>query len=168
MRRALVLLMLAGLAVVACTDDRRSDAATELAPVEIADQEGAVCGMLVRDQSAPRAQVIHRDGERAFVCSIGDLLAYLEAPSPHGSPAKVFVEVMDPAEDPWDSHPGAHPWVAAEDGVYVVGAKRRQIMGAPVLVYRDRASAAQVVDGSTARVLDYPQLARWWRDEQAQ
>ena len=30
--------------------------------VALADQEDEVCGMLVREQSAPRGQVVHRDG----------------------------------------------------------------------------------------------------------
>jgi nitrous oxide reductase accessory protein NosL len=157
----------AGVWLVGCSDAPQTQGTDALQPAAITDQEGAVCGMIVRDQSAPRGQVIHRDGERAFLCSIGDLLAYLEAPSPHGDPASVLVEVMDPSEDPSQHHPGAHPWIPARDGVYVVGIRRRQIMGPPVLVYQDQASAEQVVAGTEARVLDYPELLRWWQDQQS-
>jgi nitrous oxide reductase accessory protein NosL len=160
--KLLALALLAG----GCGDAPGTGGSIGLQPAKITDQEGAVCGMIVRDQSAPRGQVIHRDGERAFLCSIGDLLAYLEAPSPHGDPASVLVEVMDPSEDPWETHVGAHPWIPARDGVYVVGVRRRQIMGPPVLVYRDRASAERVIAGTDGRVLDYPELVGWWRDHQ--
>jgi nitrous oxide reductase accessory protein NosL len=138
----------------------------DLEPVAIADQEGAVCGMLVREQSAPRAQIVHRDGERAFVCSIGDLLAYLAAPSPHGAPARVLVEALHPRQNPAESHPGAHPWIQAEDGVYVVGIAREQIMGAPVLIYRDLASASQVIAGTSAKILTWEELGPWWEQQQ--
>lgn len=156
-------LALAASLAMGCTPEDASDRAGAFEPVEIADQEDAVCGMLVRDQSAPRAQVIHRDGERSFLCSIGDLLVYLEAPSPHGAPSKVLVESMDPSEDPSQSHTGPHPWILAEDGVYVVGIERRGIMGAPVLVYRSREAARQVTEGTTARVLDFEELQHWWK-----
>jgi len=141
-------------------------AAVDLDPVAISDQAGAVCGMLIREQSAPRAQVVHRDGERAFVCSIGDLLAYLAAPSPHGAPARVLVEVMHPRQNPAEAHTDAHPWIPAEDGVYVVGIQREQIMGAPVLIYRDRAAASQVVAGTSAKILSWAELGPWWERRQ--
>ena len=102
MMRRFVLLaaVIAALApsITGCGPSDDEAGSVSLAPVEIADQAGAVCGMLVRDQSAPRAQVIHADGERSFLCSIGDLLVYLDAPSPHGDPLEVLVEVMEPDE----------------------------------------------------------------------
>lgn len=159
-------IVVASLALASCRDASEAGGSEALEAGAIDDHEGAVCGMIVRDQSAPRGQVIHRDGERAFLCSIGDLLAYLEAPSPHGNPASILVEVMDPSEDPSVPHTGDHPWIAARDGVYVVGIPRRQIMGPPVLIYRDRASAERVIAGTDALVLDYPELVRWWRDQQ--
>ncbi len=161
MRRTVLVLGLA-ISLASCTPEDSAQEATTLEPLAISDHEGAVCGMLVRDQSAPRGQVVHRDGERAFLCSIGDLLIYLEAPSPHGKPSQVLVEVMEPEEDPRESHTGPHPWIPAEEGVYVVGIERSGIMGAPVLVYRSRADAERVTLGTTARILDYEALRRWW------
>ncbi len=70
---------------------------------------------------------------------------------------------MDPGEDPIQSHTGSHPWIPAEQGVYVVGIERRGIMGAPVLVYRNRADAEQVTEGTRARILDFGQLKLWWK-----
>jgi len=148
--------------MVGCAEDDSVREAVDLAPIAISDQEGAVCGMLVREQSAPRSQVIHRDGERSFVCSIGDLLAYLAAPSPHGAPARVLVEVLEPSQHPAESHTGPHSWIAAGEGVYVVGIERPRIMGPPVLIYRDRNAAEQVVAGTPAKILNWDELGAWW------
>jgi len=164
-RGAVFLACLAAL-VLACEPEPGKDVVIDPSPQAISNQEGAVCGMLVRDQSAPRAQLLHRDGERAFLCSIGDLLAYLEVPSPHGAPVAIQVEVMDPAEDPLLSHPDPHPWVAAEEAVYVVGVARERIMGRPVMVYRDVADAQRAAAGASARMLDFTELKRWWAEEQ--
>lgn len=147
---------------LACSDAETVPGSGPLTAEEIDRHEGAVCGMLVRGQSAPRAQVVHRDGERAFVCSIGDLLAYLAAPSPHGAPKGVFVEVMAPDEDPTEAHLGPHPWIRAEQAVFVVGVKRRGIMGPPVLVYRTPADAQRVAQQSDAEILDFESLKAWY------
>lgn len=136
------------------------------APAPIADQEGAVCGMVVRDQSAPRAQVVHRDGTRAFLCSIGDLLAYLQVPSPHGAAEAVLVEVMAADEDPLEAHTGPHPWLPAAQAVFLVGIERRGIMGEPVLVYRDLETAARVARGTSAQALDFAALRSWWMERE--
>lgn len=154
--------------VIGC-DVRDEDAASVAhAPVSIDDQEGAVCGMLVRDQSAPRAQVVHRDGERAFLCSVADMMVHLGAPSPHGSAQAVFIEVMKPGEDPLASHTGEHPWVPAEEATYVVGVERHGIMGEPVLAYESVGAARAVAaDHPGARVLTFDELVTWWRSRDA-
>jgi nitrous oxide reductase accessory protein NosL len=165
--RAWMLVLASAVSLTAsCGSDDSAPALVDLEPVAITDQEGAVCGMLIREQSAPRAQVVHRDGEHAFLCGVGDLLAYLDAPSPHGAPMGVLVEVMHPGQQPSDSHTGAHPWIPAEQGVYVVGIERQQIMGPPVLVYRDRAAAEQVAVDPSAKILTWDELRPWWKSQQ--
>lgn len=137
------------------------------APAPLADQAGAVCGMIVRDQPAPRAQVVHRDGQRAWLCSLGDLLVHLAAPSPHGRPEAVFVEVMAPDADPAARNAGRHPWLPASEASYVVGVSRPGVMGPPVLSYRERTGAERVAARHEgARVLDYDGLQQWWADRQ--
>lgn len=134
----------------------------------LTDQEGAVCGMLVRAQSAPRSQIVHRDGSRFFFCSLGDMLVHLGAPSPHGRAEAIFVEAMLPEEDPLQSHTGDHPWVPAEDATYVVGVARQGIMGEPVLAYATRGEAeAAMLEHGGAQLLDLPGLREWWTAEQA-
>lgn len=133
--------------------------------IALGDQEGAVCGMLVREQSAPRGQVVHRDGTRFFFCSLGDMLVHLSAPSPHGRSEAIFVEVMQPEEDPMQSHTEEHPWVPADDATYVVGIERQRIMGKPVLAYANRNEAERAMLGHNgARMLDLDGLRKWWKE----
>lgn len=136
--------------------------------VALADQEDEVCGMLVREQTAPRAQVVHVDGSRFFFCSLGDMLVHMSAPSPNGRAEAVFVEVMTAGQDPMQSHTGVHPWVRAESAVYVVGIERQRIMGAPVLAYANEAEAIRAMQGHAgARKLDSSGLRDWWKAKQA-
>jgi len=85
----------AGLALVSCGATNEGDIEVSHEAVALDDQEDEVCGMLVREQSAPRSQVVHRDGSRFFFCSLSDLLVHLDAPSPHGRADVTFVEVLD-------------------------------------------------------------------------
>lgn len=147
----------------ACSDGERGASTVERAPARLDDQECSVCGMLVRDQPAPRAQLVHHDDTRAFACSIGDLLVHLSAPSPHGRADDVWVEVLAPDDRPAERATDAHRWVRAGEAWYVVGIERGGVMGAPVLAYATRSpaeSAARSHDG--ARVLDWPGLEAWW------
>lgn len=150
-----------------CGGEARQGGDPALEPVAIQDQEGAVCGMLLAEQTAPRGQVVHRDGERAFLCSISDLLAYLDAPSPHGKAVKVLVEVMDASQDPSVAHKGPHPWLDAGEAVYVVGIERSGVMGEPVLIYHDAAAAEAVTAGTSARILDFDALRARWAERQS-
>lgn len=135
--------------------------------VAIADQAGAVCGMYVAEQPAPRAQVVHRDGTRLFLCSIGDLLVHLSVPSPHGAARRIFVEVLEPTEDPEAPATGAHRWQDATTVRYVIGVPRPGVMGLPVLTYADRASAEDIAKRYPgAEVLDWPGLERRWQERE--
>ncbi len=169
MNRIVPILFLAMLAQwgLACDSTEAPLSRAEIGPEAIANQEDAVCGMLVREQSAPRAQVSHRDGTRAFFCSVADLLAYLEAPSPHGTVLRTYLEVMEPDESPTRSHTRAHPWSEAGQASFVVGLKRPSIMGPPVMVYRDPDAAALAQGGNpNTRILDFDGLRDWWRHRQ--
>jgi copper chaperone NosL len=151
--------------LLACEAPEQLEAARTLEPEALADQEGGVCGMLVRDQPAPRAQVVHRDGSRFFFCSLGDLMVHRTSPSPHGRVVEVFVEVMEPQEDPALGHTAPHPWAAASEAFYVVGVERTGIMGRPVLAYADRAVADTVASRYPgARVMDFAGLEVWWHE----
>jgi nitrous oxide reductase accessory protein NosL len=163
LRCASVAVLFLAVSLLGCGPADDGDAEAAQIPIVLGDQEDAVCGMLVREQSAPRSQVVHSDGSRFFFCSIGDMLVHLGAPSPHGRTKSIFVEVMKPDEDPSQSHTGPHPWVPAEAAVYVVGIERRGIMGEPVLTYATTNDAEQVVARHTgAQILDSGGLREWW------
>lgn len=129
--------------------------------------EGAVCGMVVSEQPAPRAQVVHRDGTRLFLCGIGDLLVHLEAPSPHGDPIEIYVEAIEVDEDPREIDVSEHEWIRAEDASYRLGDERPHlIMGEPVMVYRDRSTAESAISHGPTRILAFGELQAWWRGGQ--
>ena len=97
--------------------------------------ECGACGMVVREQPAPRGQVIRRDGTREYFCSVGDMVQHLASPSPHGRARSVFVETLPPdIQLPGHAtHP--HLWREAKQSHFVLGVERAGIMGPPVLVF---------------------------------
>ena len=103
------------------------EAAVTAAPLTV--EECSACGMVVAEQPAPRVQVVHRDGERMFLCSVGDSVHHLADGSRHGAAKGVFVEVLDPAADPTVTDPTKRPWRDATKSSFVVGVKRQGVMG---------------------------------------
>ena len=118
------------------------------------------CGMVVRDQPAPRGQVIHRDGTRAFFCSISDLLLYMETPSPHGKIQQSFVEVMDRAANPNVLDNGELDWLPTETAGYVLGFPRKGIMGLPVLVFENDQIAKEAAETHGGEAMSFAQLQK--------
>lgn len=156
------------LALLGCSPSEDRNTGHSHEAVALADQEDEVCGMLVREQSAPRGQIVHRDGSRFFFCSVGDMLVHLGAASPHGRAVAVFVEVLGPGEDPMQSQTEEHPWVLAEDAIYVVGIERPGIMGEPVLAYAEQSAAELAIQGHRgAQMLDMAGLRAWWKAVEA-
>ncbi len=132
------------------------EAAQTAQPIGVA--ECAACGMVVREQPAPRGQLIHRDGHRAHFCSIGDMVQYMRAPSPHGKVRAAFVELLDPAAPPRLTSSEPRPWTRAESAHYVVGTHREGIMGPPVLTYSTAESAGEVARRHAGRTQDWSAL----------
>ena len=120
-------------------------------PDPIGYDECVVCGMVVSEQPPPRGQAIHRDGTHAFACSLGDLRAFLQAPSPLGPPVAVYVEALG---DDLDAQ-GPLPWVAAASATYVSGVDRPLVMGVPLLSYADRAAAERAAATHGGTVHDW-------------
>jgi nitrous oxide reductase accessory protein NosL len=144
-----------------------AERAGQVGAMSLAGAEGAVCGMVVSEQPAPRAQVVHRDGTHLYLCGIADLLLHLEARSPHGEPVEIYVEVMEPDEDPREILFAEHEWVRAENATSRIGDERpRLIMGEPVMVYRDRPTAERAVAHGPTTILDFDELRAWWRNRQ--
>jgi len=150
------------LATSSCDRGAKTDApraAVSAAPIGLA--ECAACGMVVREQPAPRGQAVHRDGTRVFLCSLGDLAQYLRSPSPHGDVTDVFVEVLSASSDPTRSDVSEHAWVRAADAVYVIGVERKGIMGRPVLAYRSRADAEKAVARAGGEIRGFEEMRSW-------
>ena len=142
----------------ACSRSDQQAAAVELVPQDIGDASCELCGMVVSEQPAPRAQVVHRDGHRSMLCSVAELPAYLDAPSVHGKPSAVFVEVLPADVDPSATNNSAHVWKAAEGLSYVIGGPMRPVMGESVLVFANLTDAQLQAVAFDGRVLDFEGL----------
>jgi copper chaperone NosL len=131
--------------LLACqqTEDAASISTT---PEPIGQAECAVCGMTVAEQPAPRGQLIWRDGTRAHFCSLGELRATVQGPSPHGEPVAVYVETLPADFDPATPSTAPLAWSAAEQAWYLFGAERPGVMGMPVLSYASEAEARQAAE----------------------
>ncbi len=145
-----------------CDDEAKSGAAAgsaSAAPIGMA--ECAACKMVVHEQPAPRGQVVHRDGTREHLCSIGDMVQYLQAPSPHGSATSIFVEALEGDFDPAKSDTKPRPWIPAESASYVIGVKRERIMGPAVLSYKERAQAEAAAKKHGGKLATWPELSKY-------
>ncbi len=146
----IILLCWALAALVGCDDDAPEATAAAAEAVSFEHHECAACGMIVRDQPAPRGQLVHRDGTRVFFCAISDLVTYVGAPSPHGEPSAIWVETLEADATPDRLTTDEQRWSTAQDASFVVGDFSRPVMGRPVLTFADRsigASAASRLDG---------------------
>ncbi len=142
------------------TKEATPEAAAAVVAAPIGDATCATCGMVVRQQPAPRGQLEHRDGTRLYFCSLSDLAQYLAAPSPRGKPVAVFVETLDPQVAPAVTSDEARPWTTTDRAAFVLGPDRAGIMGQPVLAYSTRAEAEEVARAHGGRVLDWPAVQR--------
>lgn len=155
----LMAMLLSAALLPACKEEKSETstaAAGSAAPIGLA--ECAACKMVVREQPAPRAQVIHRDGTRAHLCSIGDLVQYLQAPSPHGKPSAIWVEGLEAEFDPTASDTKERSFIEATSAHYVVGVKRERIMGPAVLAYASAEVAKSAAAKHGGTVNDWQQL----------
>lgn len=128
------------LALAGCGGDGPA-AAVDVGPADLTDAMCAVCGMVVAEQPAPRGQAVYRDGTHLHTCSLGDLRALVQAPSPRGAPVAVYVEDLGPSFDPAANDTAERAWVSVEAAWFVFGAERPLVMGLPVLSYGDEAAA---------------------------
>ncbi len=117
--------------------------------------ECGACGMVVREQPAPRSQLVYHDGTRVFFCSVGDLVQYMRSPSPHGSVDRIYVEALDPAADPRKPSTALRPWVDAQSAAFVLGVERGHIMGVPVLAYASKTAALRVAKRYGGQLADW-------------
>jgi len=150
-----------------CTGEGKPLEAGSLAAQPLGSHECAACGMIVSEQPAPRAQLVHRDGTRSFLCSVGDLLAYADAPSPSGAPVAIHVETLDPAQDAVRTDTGERPWHAAEQTRFVVGVAREGVMGEPYVTFVEQGDAERVAGQHPgAEVMGWKDVNARWKARQ--
>lgn len=135
-----VALVALGIALSGCKSSSANHAHDNVAK-DFDVHECAACGMIIREQPAPRAQVMHKDGTRQFFCSVSDMVTYLSAPTPNGRVVGSWVETMDSVAAPLVFDTKKLPWIPASTAGYVTGIDKKRIMGTPVLVYSDIAGA---------------------------
>ena len=147
------------LAQVACQPEQTSTDSDETATATNTDTGTcAACGMVMREQPAPRGQVVHRDGTRAFLCSIDDLVQYLDIPSPAGKPTRIYAEVMPDEHDSKDMNQAWQPWFDVAELFFVTGIERGAVMGDPVMTYRARAAAEKAAEKWGGSLVTFEQL----------
>ncbi len=118
----------------------------------------AACGMVVREQPAPRGQVLHRDGSREFLCSIDDLTHYLEVPSPKGKPVAVYAELMPDGHQTTDLDTTWKHWAEVADLIFVTGIDRDGVMGEPALTYRTKDAAEKAAEKFAGKIMNFDEL----------
>ena len=134
------------------------EAAPAVQPADPELSSCTLCGMVVREQPIPRAQIVHRDGTRIHLCAASELGTYLAAPSPHGKPAAVYVEVFGPEDGPATETTDARPWLVAEKAHFVIGGPERAVMGQSVLAYRSAEEARRAAAACGGTALDWAGL----------
>lgn len=147
------------LCVVGCKKtSAAAGAEVQAKALPIGTAECGVCGMVVREQPAPRGQLRHRDGRQVWFCSVGDMAQYLRAPSAHGKASHVWVEALPKDADPRRPDVTPRPWFPAAELHHVLGIARPGIMGAPVMSYAAAADAHAVVARAGGEVLPWTDL----------
>ncbi len=147
------------LIIVACvSEDSGPNKREDASPHNLDTAECSACGMVVREQPSPRAQAIHRDGERVWFCSLADMMVYLKTPSPHGVLNKIYVETMPPDQNYRDADKAPLQWMEAHNGFYVRGLQKPTVMGEPVLAYGKLDAAQRVAGELNTSVLNWTAL----------
>lgn len=158
-RRQFVCATATALALAACGGSETRGAAVDETAQPIGEAECGACGMIVREQLSPRGQVVHHDGTHVWLCSIGDLVAYLGAPSPHGRVEQIWVEVLPADFDLAHGDTAERPWVPAASASYVLGVSR-MVMGTPVLSFASASEATAVAQRVNGRVATWDETTR--------
>lgn len=149
----LVAVLSLGALVLGCNNEKKdTQGELSVSPSAIGHAECATCGMVVIEQPAPRMQVVHRDGHRAYFCSIGDSLHYLADKNSHGEAAAIYVEVLTEDIDAKALDTKEKDWALVSDAAFVTGIERSGIMGEPVLAFRTVGAADTVAKREGGKV----------------
>lgn len=143
---------------LACSGGGAAVTEAPLEPQPFGEASCEVCGMVVREQPAPRGQAVHRDGTVAQLCSVGDLRAHLQTPNPHGEVQAAWVEGVPADFDPLAPAGPQLPWVRVEQASWVVGLERPQVMGRPALTTASPAEAQSLAERLGARMVGWAEV----------
>lgn len=146
------------LLLIACTGQPTAERTSAVAPEGLTGQSCAVCGMIAREQPPPRGQVRHRDGTHLHFCSLGDMRAHIQAPSPHGAVTDSWVEALPAGYERADRSRAPLTWIPAEQASYVVGFERPRVMGVPALSFEMVSDATEAARRVGGRVVDWPAM----------
>lgn len=150
-----LLIVLIALAVTACKEEGAQD--TTAVPLS-AGAVGHYCQMELLEHAGPKAQahLAGLPGAPLFFSQVRDVVAYMRMPEQSHEIIAVWVNDMGAPDATWDA-PGASNWIAAQNAVYVVGARVVGGMGAPELVPfsdRDAAQSFAAANGGAVMTLD--------------
>jgi nitrous oxide reductase accessory protein NosL len=148
------------LLLLACTTGQPAVTQASAVALDAAEAECAVCSMFVSEQPAPRGQFVYRDGTHHFVCSIEEMRAIMQTPSPLGRPVAAFVEVLPSGFDPSTNTTAPLPWVSAEEAWFVFGAGRPLVMGTPVLSFSSSDEALRQAATLGTTPIRWPDLVK--------
>jgi copper chaperone NosL len=143
------------LVFTACSSEGKVKPNPSVFSKKLENEECALCGMLVKEQPAPRGQVVHRDGHRSYLCSVGDLAAYIQMPSPHGSVQQAYVEASSSPTNLTSDHFQEWDWLPVEKAHYVANVPRRRVMGKPMLSFESDKMAKEAARLHRGLVLDW-------------
>jgi len=106
--------------------------------VPIADAEAcALDGMLLAYHEGPKAQLLRKNGERAFFCDCKEIFDELLDPVRRRQVAGIWFQALDEAE--WEAH--ADGWVRAEALFFVAGSTKMGAMGPTLAPFSVRKNA---------------------------
>ena len=129
----------------------------KLAPVDIDPQHAcAIDGMIIAQHDGPKAQLLRRDGSRAFFCDAKEV--FEEALNPrHGKRiAAIWFQTLD--DDPWESHPDG--WTLAGGLYFVAGSAKVGPMGPTLATFKNRANAEDFAATHGGTVYSFEQIDR--------
>lgn len=127
----------------------------ENAPLDIGpDQVCALDGMLVDAHAGPKAQVLRRDGSRAFFCDAKEAFEETLAPWANRRVAGIWFQNLDRAG--WESHPDG--WAAADSLYFVGGSTKIGPMGPTLVPFRERSNAESFVAHHGGQIYRYNEI----------
>ncbi len=124
-------------------------------PIAIEAAEScALDGMLLAYHEGPKAQLVRKNGARAFFCDSKEVFAELLDPVRRRQIAGIWFQALDAA--PWEAH--ADGWVSAEGLFFVAGSGKMAAMGPTLAPFVERAKADAFVGEHGGRIYRFDQI----------